>query len=131
MNERRRQITLINDTQISAFKNASDLNTWNYQVKDLGMEIDSAIGKVQFLNRCFIRKGPGVHMVLRGKKGAVNVLIMEGEYVPERIATGNESLDWVLIPCPIGSMAIIGKKFEALDQIEQLLDSNIHWRYKH
>ena len=130
VSERRRKDILINDTLIGASKNETDLKAWNYLVKDFGMEIDGAISTLQFLNRCYIRKGPGVHMVLRGKKGAVNVLIMDGEYVPGRIATGNESLDWVLIPCPIGSMAIIGNKFEALDMIEQLLNRNIHWHYK-
>lgn len=107
--------------------NAPETGVWNQTVKDFGMEIDSAIGPLKLVKRCFVRKGPGVHMVLKGNKGAVNVLIMDGEYVPERIVRGNEFMDWLLLPCPIGSMAIIGHKSESLDQIEQLLERSIHW----
>ena len=104
---------------------------WNQLIKDSGMEISGAIGTLKYLNRCFIRKGPGVHMILKGTRGAVNVLVMEGEQVTTRIATGNDSVDWLLIPCPIGCMAIIGNKNEALDQVESLLNRNIRWHNLH
>ena len=118
---------MMNTTYRNATKHAIQISAWNSLIRDFGMEIDGPIGTLKFLNRCFIRKGPGVHMELRGIKGVVNVLIMDGEYVTERIATGNDSMDWVLIPCPIGSMAIIGNKYEDLDRIEQLLDRTIRW----
>ena len=116
--------------KISPFK-AEQSGSGNYLKQEFGMEIDDAIGILKFQKRCFFRKGPGVHLVLRGARGSVDVLIMDGEYVCQRIVTGNDSLDCRLIPCPIGSMAIIGKKHEALDQIEQLLSQTIHWHYIH
>jgi len=100
---------------------------WNRLIKDSGMEIDGAMASLKYLHRCFIRKGPGVHLILKGTRGMVNVLVMEGERVTRRIATGNDAMDWVLIPCPIGCMAIIGKKNEALDQVEKLLSRTIRW----
>lgn len=118
---------MLNNTQCSDEQNNPEVGVWNQLVQDFGMEINGPIGTLKYLNRCFIRKGPGLHMVLRGIKGAVNVLIMDGEYVADRIATGNDSMDWVLLPCPIGSMAIIDNKYEALDRIEQLLGSSIRW----
>jgi len=113
---------MISDLNSSNSNDDLQNRAWNQLIKDSGMEITGQIGTLKYLNRCFIRKGPGVHMMFKGTRGAINVLVMEGERVTTRIATGNDTMDWLLIPCPVGCMA---------DQVESLLNRAIRWHELH
>ncbi len=103
----------------------------NNLFKDFGMELKGNIGKITYAKRCFVRNGAGMHLVLSGSKGSVTVLIIDGEYVPNRMTIKGTDTDWILIPCPIGSMAIIGNKDEPLDEVENVISANIKWLYLH
>lgn len=103
----------------------------NNLFKDFGMVLKGNIGKITYAKRCFVRNGTGVHLVLSGSKGPVSVLIIKGEYVRNRTTTRGTNMDWILIPCPIGSLAIIGNKEELLVEVENAINANIRWPYLH
>ena len=94
---------------------------------DFGMKLTGNIGKIMYAKRCFVRNGTGMHIVLSGSKGPISVLIINGEFVQNRITTRGTNMDWILIPCPVGSMAIIGNKEESLVEVENAISANIKW----
>ena len=106
-------------------------NELNNLFKDFGMELKGNIGEIMYAKRCFVRNGPGMHLVLSGTKGSVTVLIINGEYVHNRMMIRGTCMDWILTPCSIGSLAIIGNKDEPLDAVENAISANIRWTYLH
>jgi len=98
---------------------------------DIGVRLKGAFGGITYAKRCFLRKGAGVHLLFGHGKGAVSVLIMAGESAPERSCYGGPDGNWILLPCPIGSIAIIGEREQALEDVEQFLRDRIEFAPAH
>ena len=103
------------------------------ELKDLfrqcGIQLKGNIGKGQYAKRCFMRKRAGLHLVLSGSKGPVTVLFLFGDFVKCRVSSSGAGMDGMIIPCALGSLAIIGSKNEPLDKIEHAISENVRWSY--
>ncbi|MEA3274619.1 MAG: DUF3379 family protein [Pseudomonadota bacterium] len=72
---------------------------------------------MSYAARCNIRRQEGVHLVLPGDKGAVTLLFMPNEHLPDSRSVSSAHLDGVIVPTSYGSLAVVGEKSESVSPI--------------
>lgn len=93
----------------------------------LGMQLDSGFGPIQAARPCYIRGKAAAHLVMPGNKGPIDILYMPSEDIEQRIQVTERGNQLILIPCPRGSVAIIGSTGEQLANIESRLRNASSW----
>ena len=94
----------------------------------LGFEFRSLVEGITAAAPCWIRKGKGLHMVLRGSEGAVTVLLMPGEYLDERRQLRSPRWSGTLLPEQWGSMAVLAEAGEDTVAIARLMERSVRWK---
>lgn len=97
----------------------------NSSLHSLGASVKPALGRVDYLSICKIRKENGGHIVIDGAKGPVTILLMPGEHVTGRVSVRNERFHGVILPARAGSLAIIGEHEENLDGLERRIRETV------
>ncbi|MCC7414203.1 MAG: DUF3379 family protein [Gammaproteobacteria bacterium] len=77
--------------------------------------------------RCRLRDRWVAHLVLAVPDGEVDVLIMPQEKVTVRTVYEHGDLQALVLPCPKGSLAIVGRAGESLAALEQRLRESTAW----
>ncbi|GJM04426.1 MAG: hypothetical protein DHS20C09_04170 [marine bacterium B5-7] len=93
----------------------------------IDMNLDGNLGVVNYAMPCFIREQISLHLVVAGTKGPVTVLMMPEGKVNETMKIKNTNINGIIVPCPKGSMAILGTSGEDLDQIHTRFLNSINW----
>ena len=93
----------------------------------LGMQLDSEFGPLQAARPCYIRGKAAAHLVLPGAEQSIDVLYMPSENIEQRIQVIARNKQLILIPCPKGSLAIVGTSGEELATIERRLLLAANW----
>lgn len=103
----------------------------NSQVQNLfesvGITLNGDLGTVIYAERCYIREQVSLHLVLNGSKGPVTVIVMPEQPLEKSIPIKHATLNGIIVPCPKGSMAIIGVPGEPLYQIETKIRREVVW----
>lgn len=94
----------------------------------LGLAVDAEVaGPVADARPCQIRGRPAAHLVLAGDSGSIDVLVMPEEAIRERRVIQVGQLQVLIVPCPRGSMAIVGRAGETLSAVEARLRAATAW----
>ncbi len=104
----------------------------DYQLVDqvlhpLGMRLDSEFGPIQVARPCYIRGKAAAHLVMPGTEGPIDIIYMPSEDLEQRIQVTERGNQLILIPCPRGSLAIVGSAGEQLVNVENLLHAASSW----
>ena len=94
----------------------------------LGARLTADPGPIRYMERCRIRKRFGLHLVLPGNRGPVTVLLMPGEYVPERRLLDSVSFSGVIVPTDYGSMAVVGGRREPVETVVERMQRSVAWK---
>jgi hypothetical protein len=92
-----------------------------------GFDLVEIPGTITAAAPCWIRKGRGMHLVLRGESGPVTVLLMPGEYAQQQ-AVVSASLSGMLIPTGWGSMAVVSHAGEDIQPLVHSLQQDVRWK---
>ena len=90
--------------------------------------MDRNIGLISYAQSCIINGKSVPHLVMQGEKGPITLLLMPDEKVSAATKIDGESVNGVILPVGSGSIAIIGRSDEALDEIEQRVIDSVEWR---
>lgn len=94
----------------------------------LRLDVDANVaGPVADARPCWIRGRPAAHLVLTGDTGSIDVLVMPEEEIRERRVIHAGELRVLVVPCPRGSMAIVGRPAEELAAVETRLREATAW----
>jgi len=94
----------------------------------LGGDLMGDLGRVRFAGLCLIRRGEGIHLVVKGRQGPVTLLFMPGEHLEAALEIRDSGLQGWLVPTEYGSLAVVGKTGEVVERlIDRALD-RVHWR---
>jgi hypothetical protein len=96
-------------------------------LQPLGMMLKSDFGPVQAARPCLIRGNDAAHLVVAGDQGTVDIIYMPFEDIDKRIEVTRHNNRLILIPCPKGSLAIVGSKDERLATIESRFHAASVW----
>lgn len=104
-----------------------DTTTASHLLRPLGMDLEPEFGPIQAARPCVIRGNEAVHMVVEGARGVVDIVFMPSEFIDRKIETVYADRELLIVPCPRGSIAIVGEKGEHLAAIEQNLLGASNW----
>ena len=92
-----------------------------------GIEITGDLGTVNYAAPCYIRNKMAVHLVLAGERGPVITLFMPDEQLQSKQTFRFGQYMGIIVPCPKGSMAIIGVFGEPLADRESRIRKSVTW----
>lgn len=93
----------------------------NTALRPLGLTLASAPGEVNYAGICDIRQQPGAHLVVAGRQGPVTVLLLPSEQISSVRRFRDREWRGLIMPVNTGSMAIVGRPGEDLDEIARRL----------
>ena len=104
----------------------ASFGTVRYVTSSAGSEIDKDIGLISYARSCVVNGNVIPHLVLQGKNGPITLLIMPDEPVDKAVPFEDEDFHGALVPVgETGSVAIIGRKGEPLDDIRETIADKI------
>ena len=90
-------------------------------------EFDRDKALITYAQTCVINGRDVPHLVMQGERGPVTILLMPGEKVAGAAPLDDASWHGVILPVGNGSIAIIGGRDEAIDDIEQTVLNSVTW----
>jgi len=126
----------LNELVIAYVEGVNVSNSGNSQIQytdvdqilqPLGIRLDSEFGPIQAARPCYIRGKAAAHLVLPGAERSIDVLYMPSENIEQRIQIIAHDKKLILIPCPKGSLAIVGTSGEELATVERRLHLAANW----
>lgn len=87
--------------------------------------VSDDLGLISYAMSCEINGNTIPHLVVQGKYGPVTILILPEEPIEAAIALDNADYHGSIIPVGDGSVAIIGRKGESIDEIREKVGSAI------
>ena len=95
-----------------------------------GGEVTQKVATVMTAEVCALKRNnqPVAHAVLKGEKGAVTVLYLNGERIKNNVAIDDDRFQGVLMPAGNGNMAVIGEAGEPLEPMVEKLKTSIFWK---
>lgn len=89
-------------------------------------DVDDQLGLVSYVSSCEINGQSIPHLVVQGKAGPVTILILPNETINAPVALDNDTFHGTIIPVGRkGSVAIIGRKGESIDDIRDRVRDSI------
>ena len=92
-----------------------------------GAVVTGQLTNLVYAGPCWIRAQTGLHLVLEGSQGPVNVLLMPGEFVSHRQTLSSGRFSGLIVPTGYGSMAVVGEKNEQLENALQRMNEAVIW----
>lgn len=92
----------------------------------LGARIEGNPGEVRYAGVCRIGRNAGAHLVLRGERGPVTVLLLPGQKPDRPLRLHDHGLEGVLVPIEGGSVAYVGMAGEGIEGLAQRLQVRLH-----
>ena len=94
-------------------------------LEEFHLHLAGHLDGVTYARRCPMGHEDGVHLVVRGKKGPVTVLVMPGERVRRPQPVDSRNLEGLIVPTGFGSIAVVGSPAEPigpiLDRVRRLV----------
>jgi hypothetical protein len=90
-------------------------------------EINSSAGLITYARTCVIDGHRVPHLVIQGEHGPVTVLLLADEMIDAPITIEGVGIRGVILPVGSGSIAVIGERDEALEQIEKRVIDSMQW----
>ena len=92
-----------------------------------GTKLRPGIGEVSFAARCVFAGHVVPHLVVRTPQGPVTVLLLRHRNVSAPVRLVEQGYTGVVLPAPRGSIAIVGRDQQDLDQIAQQIFEAVDW----
>lgn len=89
--------------------------------------MDRNLGLITYAHSCTINGREVPHLVMQGEKGPITILLMPYEMVDEPLELHGKSVEGVILPVGKGSIAIIGERGEAIDQVGTRVTETVKW----
>lgn len=103
------------------------LSQVNTLLAEFGGSMDRLVAEVSYLGSCEIHNTTGVHMVVKGDRGPVTIMLLRGVTVNSQKLISDQRFRGLIVPADKGSIAIIGEKGESLQSIKNKLLQQVHW----
>jgi hypothetical protein len=85
---------------------------------------------VTFAKDCWIAKGKAMHLIVKGKTGAVTMIMIPGSVASSEFNISDERFRGVVSPTTGGgTLVVIGNKQEPIEEYRKLLSTNLDWEY--
>lgn len=79
----------------------------------------AVVKQITYAERCWMRTGYGLHLILKGQKGPVTLLLMPNEAVAATMPVNSEQFQGKIYSLGHGSMALIGNQGEPVEMLAE------------
>ena len=111
------------DHEIAQLQNTERVSQFHlkrfYQAFD--SEFLHMLTDVVYVEKCWMRTGFGLHLIVSGKQGPVTVLLMPNEALEMIQAVESETFSGKIYPLTQGSIALVGNPGESIDMLAEKL----------
>ena len=83
--------------------------------------------EVQVADDCWIARRYSAHLVLKGRRGAVTVMVVPNAPVKKERVIADARFKGVITPTDKGNLVVIGEKDESLERYRDLLADSFSW----
>lgn len=90
-------------------------------------KLDHSAGLITYARICVINGHEVPHLVIQGERGPVTILLMPQEMITEAQTLIGKGVNGIILPVGNGSIAIIGERDEALENIQQQVLNSATW----
>jgi len=118
------------------------MNARRVQIDELNRHLEASLGahldsnafteslEVTFVKDCRVAKRVGTHLVVKGKEGPVNVIVLSDALVDSTTPIGDDKLSGRIARSGgTHTLVVIGDRQEPIDEYLRVLDSNLRWEY--
>lgn len=92
-----------------------------------GTRLRPGLGDVSFAARCVFEGHVVPHLVVRMQQGPVTVLLLRHRNVSARVRLAEQGYVGVVLPAPRGSIAVVGRDRQDLEEIAQRVFEAVDW----
>lgn len=85
--------------------------------------------KVKGAEDCWVAQSNTVHLVVKGDKGAVTVLMIDNAPVAREFNIADERFAGLVTPTPGGNLVVVGEKHEPVGRVKSAFEGSLHWEY--
>lgn len=89
--------------------------------------MDRNLGLITYANSCSINGREVPHLVMQGERGPITILLMPYEMIDTPVELHGKSIEGVILPVGNGSIAIIGERGEAIEQVGTKITEAVKW----
>ena len=94
-----------------------------------GGKFEHDIGELRYVGGCDIDEKPGLHMVLKGEKGPVTVMMMPEAKIEKAIKIADSRFQGSIQPTAKGSIAFVAEKGEKIERVKHAVNSSLSWQF--
>jgi Protein of unknown function (DUF3379) len=92
-----------------------------------GVALDMSSDKVMYARSCPFRGHTVPHLVVSTARGPVTVLILPAEKVKRRMTFHEDGMTGVITPAPRGSIAVLARGSDDVDEVAQQVQKSVRW----
>lgn len=85
--------------------------------------------EVSFAKDCYIARQRTMHLVVKGKTGPVNVMMIPGQVVDSEVRIADQRFNGLVTPASGGTLVVVGNKQEPISATRDQVASSLHWEY--
>jgi hypothetical protein len=89
--------------------------------------MDRNLGLITYAKTCSINGREVPHLVMQGERGPITILLMPYEMIDMPVELHGESIEGVILPVGNGSIAIIGERGAAIEQVGTKITEAVKW----
>jgi hypothetical protein len=107
------------------------VNSRMEEVVGAHLEMSEAVEKLEvtFAKDCWVAKKIGFHLVMKGEKGAVTVMMIPSKDKDVEFNISDSRFDGLVTPTDGGYLVVVGNKQEPIAEHRNLLSGNLDWEY--
>lgn len=84
---------------------------------------------VTFAKDCLIGEKRGMHLVVQGENGPVNLMMIPAHMVDHETDISDERFDGLMTPASGGTLVVVGNKHEPIRRYRDQMAHNLAWEY--
>ncbi len=109
----------------------SAVNDRMEQVMGAHLEMSEAVSDLQvtFAKDCWVAQQVAFHLIMKGKTGAVTVMMIPSESKDAEFDISDERFNGLVTPTDGGYLVVVGNKQEPIAEYRNLLSRNLGWEY--
>jgi hypothetical protein len=91
--------------------------------------VGSEVLEVTFAKDCYIAKKRTMHLVMKGKTGPVNVMMIPDQVVDHEVEIADQRFSGLVTPASGGTLVVVGNKQEPISAYRDMVAAQLHWDY--
>jgi len=96
-------------------------------LRKAGVQLDLTSARITYAHMCLFRGRYVPHLVMQTAGGPTTILLLRHEPLAARRTFHDDGMSGVLVPLEQGSIAVLARGDDGVEQVAQLMQQDVHW----